>query len=79
MAARETGAGDARQTLMNRAQKGFGVSFIGEVIAELRRVIWPTREEATRLTSMVIIVALVVGVALGMIDIGFSTLIRKLF
>jgi preprotein translocase subunit SecE len=51
--------------------------FIGEIISELRKVVWPTREEATRLTVMVIIVSVTVGVALGLIDIGFSALVRQ--
>ena len=51
--------------------------FIREVISELKKVVWPTREEATRLTVMVIVVAAVVGILLGAIDIGFSLLVRK--
>ena len=51
--------------------------FIREVVSELRKVVWPTREEATRLTIMVIVVAGAVGVLLGVIDIGFSLLVRK--
>jgi preprotein translocase subunit SecE len=51
-------------------------ALIREVISELRKVVWPTREEATRLTVMVIVVAGVVGILLGAIDILFATLIR---
>lgn len=51
--------------------------FIREVISELRKVVWPTREEATRLTVMVVVVAAVVGILLGATDIGFSLLVRK--
>ncbi|MBF8299432.1 MAG: preprotein translocase, SecE subunit [Dehalococcoidia bacterium] len=51
--------------------------FIREVVSELRKVVWPTREEATRLTVMVIVVSCAVGIVLGIIDIGFSVLIRS--
>lgn len=51
--------------------------FIREVISELRKVVWPTREETTRLTVMVIFVAASVGILLGVIDFAFSLLIRK--
>ena len=51
--------------------------FIREVVSELRKVVWPTREEATRLTVMVIVVAAAVGILLGIIDFGFALLIRK--
>ena len=48
--------------------------FFGEVLGELRRVTWPTREETMRLTMMVIAVSVAVGLFLGIIDIGFARL-----
>ena len=44
----------------------------GEVVSELRRVTWPTRQETMRLTLMVLAVSGTVGVFLGAIDIGFA-------
>ena len=55
----------------------FGANFIGEVFSELRKVVWPTREEATRLTILVITISLIVGAVLGALDIGFGDLITK--
>jgi preprotein translocase subunit SecE len=49
-----------------------------ETISELRKVTWPTRDETVYLATVVIIVALVVGAALGFIDIFFNWLIDKL-
>jgi preprotein translocase subunit SecE len=61
---------------MARAPRGgFLVGFVREVVSELRKVVWPTREEATRLTIMVLAVSITVGVALGLIDIGFHDLV----
>jgi preprotein translocase subunit SecE len=54
------------------ARKRFGFRAITEVIAELRRVTWPTREETMRLTIMVLSVAVTIGIFLGIVDIGFS-------
>ncbi|MDO8636062.1 MAG: preprotein translocase subunit SecE [Dehalococcoidia bacterium] len=51
-----------------------GLSFIKETIAELRKVTWPTRREATRLTILVIIISAAVGLALGAIDLGLTQL-----
>ena len=48
--------------------------FIGETIAELRKVVWPTRQEATYLTTIVIVVTVVVAIALWVVDLGFSEL-----
>ncbi len=47
---------------------------LSEVIGELKKVTWPTREEATRLTILVIVVSVTIGIALGLIDLGFARL-----
>ena len=52
---------------------------VRDTIAELRRVVWPTREEAIRLTIMVLIVCAVIGVFLGALDYGFNELVKKAF
>ena len=54
------------------ARRAFNLRFIGETISELRRVTWPNREETTRLTIMVIAVAVVIGLFLGLVDLVFS-------
>lgn len=51
-----------------------GLSFFKDTIAELRKVTWPTRREATRLTILVIIISTVVGLALGAVDLGLTQL-----
>lgn len=56
------------------ARRAFSVRAIGEVIGELRRVTWPTREETLRLTLMVIAVSAAIGAFLGVVDLGFSRL-----
>lgn len=48
--------------------------YIAEVVAELRKVTWPTREEAKRLTKMVLIIAGAIGLILGTFDYGFTHL-----
>jgi preprotein translocase SecE subunit len=49
-------------------------SFFPEVIAELRKAHWPTRQEALRLSILVLIVCAVVGGILGALDLGFTRL-----
>jgi preprotein translocase SecE subunit len=46
--------------------------FFRDIISELRKVSWPTREETTRLTVAVVVVSLTIGMVLGGIDIGFN-------
>ena len=52
--------------------------FIGEVISELRKVSWPTKEETKRLTTMVLIVSVAMGILLGLVDEAFSTIANSL-
>ncbi|MGD9143356.1 MAG: preprotein translocase subunit SecE [Dehalococcoidia bacterium] len=52
---------------------------IGEIINELKKVVWLTRREIAYLTVMVIIVTVIAGVALGALDFGFSELVDKVF
>lgn len=43
--------------------------FFKEVVAELKKVTWPTRQETIKLTVMVIVISLVVGAFIGGLDI----------
>ena len=51
------------------------VTFLKEVRDELKKVVWPTRDEVIRLTSLVIIISLIVGFFLGGLDYIFTKLI----
>jgi preprotein translocase subunit SecE len=51
-------------------------SFVGETIAELKKVVWLTRREAVYLTTLVLIISLVAGLVLGAFDFGFSELVE---
>jgi len=52
--------------------------FVGETISELRKVVWPTRQEATYLTTIVIVVTVAVAITLWVIDFGFSELMNAI-
>ena len=54
-------------------------AFVGDIIGELRKVVWPTRRETVRLTAMVLAVCVGVGLILGAIDYGFAELVAKVF
>ena len=51
------------------------VIFLKETRDELKKVVWPTRDEVIRLTSVVIIVSLIVGIFLGGIDYILTNLL----
>jgi preprotein translocase subunit SecE len=46
--------------------------FYRETVGELRKVTWPTREEATNLTIIVILVTFGMSAFLGIVDYLFS-------
>ena len=51
------------------------LKFIGDTISELKKVVWLNRREAAYLTLLVLIVAIVAGLVLGLLDLGFTRLI----
>ena len=53
--------------------------FVGDIIAELKKVVWLTRREAVYLTALVLIVAVAAGIFLGALDFGFAELVNRLF
>ena len=55
------------------------LALIGEVYSELTKVTWPSREDAARLTLLVLGVSVVVGVFLALWDLGFSELVERVF
>jgi preprotein translocase subunit SecE len=46
--------------------------YLRETIGELRKVTWPTRQEAINLTIVVLIVIMVMSSFLGTLDVVFS-------
>ena len=60
--------------LVNEKQEGGLQRWLRETRGELRKVTWPTREEALRLTYVVIGLSLVMGAVLGGVDFILNTL-----
>jgi preprotein translocase subunit SecE len=54
-------------------------NYIGEIINELKKVVWLTRREAAYLTVLVLIVTITAGIVLGALDYGFTDLVDKIF
>ena len=54
-------------------------NYIGEIISELKKVVWLTRREAAYLTVLVLIVSIIAGIVLGALDYGFTDLVDKVF
>ena len=79
----ESGKGKATATRAKTAKKtrsrgGLGL-FLREVIAELRKVVRPTRQELWTYTTVVIVFVLVIMVLVSALDFGIAKLIGWAF
>jgi len=54
------------------------VRYYRETVGELKKVVWPTRQEAVQLTTIVLIVIVVMATVLGSFDYLFTELFRWL-
>ena len=50
--------------------------FFKESRAELKKVVWPTKDDVISSIKVVIISTIVVALILGLLDLGFSELFR---
>jgi len=61
-------------------KKGFRLfSYFGEIINELKKVVWLSRRELAYLTGLVLLVTILAAALLGALDFGFSELVSKVF
>ncbi len=44
-------------------------NFATDIIEELKKVTWPSRKETVRLTSIVLLISLIIGLYIGIIDV----------
>ena len=52
--------------------------FWRETVGELRKVTWPTRDEAWKMTRVVLFVMVTMALVLGVLDFAFSQLVTFL-
>ncbi len=50
--------------------------FIEESYSELRKVVWPTREQVRNLTVLVFVISAAVGAFIGVVDLLWTELVR---
>lgn len=53
--------------------------FYRQVVAEMRKVIWPTRKELVTYTSVVIVFVLMVIAYVSVLDLGFAQAVLAIF
>ena len=52
------------------------IQFFKESRAELKKVVWPTRDDVISSIKVVIVSTIIVAVVLGLLDLGFTELFR---
>ena len=78
--ARAPGGNILRRPASSEATRRGGIwQFFGEVVTELKKVTWPSRQETIRLTIMVIAISGAIGVVLGILDLLYNRLFTQLF
>jgi preprotein translocase subunit SecE len=55
------------------------VLFIRQIVAELKKVVRPTRSELTTYSSVVLVFVLMVMIFIGLIDLGTGALVTRVF
>ncbi len=63
---------------MAAAKKTRFLSFFKEIFQELKKVVWPTREQLVKNTVTVVTVCIIIGLIIWMFDWGLSSLVNLL-
>jgi preprotein translocase subunit SecE len=54
-------------------------TYVRQVVAELRKVIWPTRRELTTYTTVVIVFVAIMGALVAVMDFAFGKAVLAVF
>jgi len=54
------------------------LNFIGEAVAEARKVVWPTRKETIQTTLVVFVLVVIMAAFMAVVDIGFAYMVQWL-
>ena len=55
------------------------VNFVNDVVKEMKKVTWPTKDELKESTNVVIVVCLILAAFTWVIDLVITTLMKGLF
>jgi len=76
---RAESGGRSRTAVRSKASAGAGTGFFGrigrfvrEIVAELQKVIWPTRKELLTYTTVVVIFVAIMMTFVSLLDVGFA-------
>ncbi|TAJ20767.1 MAG: preprotein translocase subunit SecE [Dehalococcoidia bacterium] len=60
------------------AETGFSPRrWFGDIVAELKKVTWPSRREVVNLTTVVVVISLLLGMVMGGADLLFGWVVEQ--
>ncbi|MBA4380426.1 MAG: preprotein translocase subunit SecE [Anaerolinea sp.] len=65
----------ARKDKKSRRQPNAITRYVSETVGELRKVSWPSRQEAINLTIIVLVVMIIMSIFLWLVDLGGTGLL----
>jgi len=64
---------------MSKKDSSFNlIKYLQEVRHELKLVSWPKREDALKLTAIVVAASILIAAYIGALDLGFTNLVNNL-
>jgi preprotein translocase subunit SecE len=54
-------------------------TYLAQVVAEMRKVIWPNRKQMVSYTSVVLVFLVFMVALIGVVDVGWAALVRGVF
>ena len=55
------------------------VNFVNDVVKEMKKVTWPTREELKESTTIVVVVCILIAIFTYVIDISVSQILKGIY
>ena len=67
------------RSVPSRSQRTTPVTFYRQVIAELRKVVWPTQNQLITYFAVVLVFVVVIMTIVSLLDLGFGKLVFAVF
>jgi preprotein translocase subunit SecE len=68
-----------RSTSSSSGKRTSPATFYRQIVAELRKVVWPTQQQLVTYFVVVLVFVLVVMTIVSLLDLGFGRLVFKVF
>ena len=68
----------AKAQIVRRRRGNPVTRYLRETLAELKKVTWPARPDALRLTGLVLVIVIISSLVLGSLDYIFAQVVRFL-